>query len=154
MLAEKKTSEEREALAKSGAIYIPPGPRLGDVVVEAKGVSKAFGDRLLIKDMDFSFPRGGIVGVIGPNGAGKSTLLSMIMSQQTPDSGEFTVGETVKAVSVSQGREELDPEKSVFDEITGGNDTLMLGTTEVMSRSYVSWFGFRSGDQQKKVSIP
>jgi sulfate-transporting ATPase len=153
LLAEQQNSEERDALAKSGAIYIPPGPRLGDIVVEAAGISKAYGDRLLIDNLSFSLPRGGIVGIIGPNGAGKSTLLSMMQGKLAPDSGDLRIGDTVRMVSVSQTREELNPEKSVFEEVTGGSDTMRLGNISVMSRAYVSWFGFRGGDQQKKVGV-
>lgn len=153
LLAEKSTTEERDSLAKSGAIYIPPGPRLGDIVVEANGITKAYGDRLLVDGLEFSLPRGGIVGVIGPNGAGKSTLLSMITGKLSPDNGTVRIGETVKMVSVSQTREELDDKKTVFEEITGGTDSMALGNVEVMSRAYVSWFGFRSADQQKKVGV-
>jgi len=142
----------REALAHTAAIYIPPGPRLGEVVIEAKGVSKAFGDKLLMKDLSFDIPAGAIVGVVGPNGAGKSTLIKMILQREKPDSGEFIVGETVKTAVVDQGREGLDGEMSVYEEITGGSDFLELGTAEVNSRAYCSWFGFKGGDQQKKVA--
>jgi ATP-binding cassette ChvD family protein len=153
LLDAQKSVEERDALAKSGSIYIPPGPRLGDVVIEADHLTKAFGDRLLIDDLNFMIPPGAIVGVIGPNGAGKSTLLSMMTGKQDPDSGSMKVGETVKMVSVSQSREELDGNRTVFQEITGEADFMNLGNVEVMSRAYVSWFGFRSNDQQKKVGV-
>jgi energy-dependent translational throttle protein EttA len=132
-------------------IYIPAGPRLGDVVVEAKHVRKAFGDKLLFEDMNFSIPKGAIVGVIGPNGAGKTTLVKMITGKEKPDSGEFNVGSTVKMAYVDQSRETLNPDKTVFEEITGGADMIQLGMREVPSRAYVSWFAFSGSDQQKKV---
>merc|ERR1711871_195003 len=143
----------REALAHTAAIYIPPGPRLGDVVIEAKGVSKAYGDKLLMKDLSFDIPAGAIVGVIGPNGAGKSTLIKMMLQREKPDSSEFVVGDTVRTAVVDQGREGLDEGLSVYEEITGGSDFLELGTAQVNSRAYCSWFGFKGGDQQKKVSV-
>ena len=141
----------REALAHTASIYIPPGPRLGDVVVSARNVNKAFGDRVLIQDLSFDIPPGAIVGVIGPNGAGKSTLVKMILGREAPDSGEFEVGSTVKLAVVDQGREGLTPTNSVYEEITGGADFLELGTAEVNGRAYCSWFGFKGGDQQKRV---
>ena len=143
----------REAVAHTAAIYIPPGPRLGDVVIEAKGVTKAYGQKLLMKDLNFEIPPGAIVGVVGPNGAGKSTLIKMILQREKPDAGEFIVGETVKSAVVDQGREGLDGSLSVYDEISGGSDFLQLGTAEVNSRAYCSWFGFKGGDQQKKVDV-
>jgi len=139
-------------LRNSGQIYIPPGPRLGDVVIDVDGVSKAFDDRFLINDMQFSFPPAGIVGVIGPNGAGKTTLIKMLMGKDEPDSGTIKVGETVSMVGVGQDRmEELDPAKTVYEEISGGLDDLELGTQVINSRAYCSWFGFKSGQQQAKV---
>ncbi len=132
-------------------IYIPPGPRLGDVVIEAKGVSKAYGDRVLFENLDFSLPPGGIVGVIGPNGAGKTTLLKMIIGAEKPDSGTFKIGETVKLGYVDQSRDTLDPDKNVWEEISGGEDTLTLGTRKMNSRAYVASFNFLGTDQQKKV---
>jgi len=149
---EMLTTPAREALAHTASIYIPPGPRLGDVVIEAKGVSKSYGDRCLFSSLDFSIPPGAIVGVVGPNGAGKSTLVKMIMGKVKPDSGTFTVGETCKIAVVDQDRDSLDDSRSVFDEITSGSDFLQLGSAEVSSRAYCSWFGFKGGDQQKKVS--
>jgi len=142
-------------IAQSGSIYIPPGPRLGDVVIEAKGVSKAYGDRTLINDLSFSIPAGAIVGVVGPNGAGKSTLIKMIQGKIQPDSGSFTVGSTVKLAVVDQDRDEQlqAGTLSVYDEITGGEDFLSLGSAEINSRAYCSWFGFRGGDQQKRVNV-
>jgi len=132
-------------------IHIPAGNRLGDVVVEAKGLSKGFGDRLLIEDLDFSLPPGGIVGVVGPNGAGKTTLFRMIAGQEQPDSGALRLGETVELAYVDQSRAALDGEKSVWEEITGGVDRMRVGPRELSSRAYVSSFNFRGGDQQKKV---
>ena len=132
-------------------IYIPPGPRLGDIVVEARAVRKAYGDLLLMDDVDFTLPRGGIVGVIGPNGAGKTTLFRMITGQEQPDAGTLRLGETVKIGYVGQSRE-LDPAKSVWEEITGGADEIELGKRAVASRAYVAWFNFKGRDQQRKVS--
>lgn len=136
-------------------IYIPPGPRLGNVVVEAEGISKAYGDKLLYDNLSFSFPRGSIVGIIGPNGAGKTTLFRMIAGQEKPDSGTFKVGETVKMAYVDQSRDQLDPGNSVFQEIAGKDktdqDTIQLGNREVSARAYVSWFNFTGGAQQKKM---
>jgi energy-dependent translational throttle protein EttA len=131
-------------------IYIPPGPRLGDIVVEARGVRKAYGDLLLMDDVSFTLPRGGIVGVIGPNGAGKTTLFRMITGQEHPDGGTLRLGDTVQIGYVDQSRE-LDPGKSVFEEITGGGDVVELGKREVASRAYVSWFNFKGSNQQRKV---
>ena len=132
-------------------IHIPAGNRLGDVVVEAKDLSKGFGDRLLIDDLDFSLPPGGIVGVVGPNGAGKTTLFRMIAGQEQPDAGSLRLGDTVELAYVDQSRASLDGDKSVWEEITGGVDRLRVGPREVSSRAYVSSFNFRGGDQQKKV---
>lgn len=132
-------------------IQIPVGPRLGGVVVEAKNISKAFGDKYLIDDLSFELPPGGIVGVIGPNGAGKTTLFKMITGTEQPDSGTFRVGETVKLGYVDQTRDDLDGNKNVWEEISGGLDVISLGKREVPSRAYVSWFNFKGGDQQKKV---
>jgi ATP-binding cassette ChvD family protein len=132
-------------------IYIPPGPRLGDVVVRAEGVAKGFGDRLLYEELSFDLPPGGIVGVIGPNGAGKTTLFRMIVGQEQPDSGRLTVGETVKLAYVDQSREVLSPEKTVWEEISGGQDQLDLGGRLVNSRAYVARFAFAGSEQQKRV---
>jgi sulfate-transporting ATPase len=134
-------------------IYIPPGPRLGDIVVEAKNVKKAYGNKLLFDNLNFSLPRGGIVGIIGPNGAGKTTLFRMITGQEKPDSGTFKVGETVKMAYVDQGRDSLNGDKSVWEEISGNSDVINLGNKEVNSRAYVSWFNFTGSDQQKKVGV-
>jgi energy-dependent translational throttle protein EttA len=148
---ERLLAEEREVRLERVEIHIPAGPRLGDVVVEADHVSKGFGDRLLVEDMTFSLPPGGIVGVIGPNGAGKTTLFRMIVGEERPDSGELRLGETVEVAYVDQARADLAPDNSVWKEISGGHDTIALGNREVNSRQYVSWFNFRGGDQQKRV---
>ena len=138
---------------KSGKaqITIPPGPRLGQMVIEAEHLAKAFGEYLLIDDLSFKLPPGGIVGVIGPNGAGKTTLFRMIVGQETPDNGAIRIGDTVKLGYVDQSREELVANKTVFEEISGGNDVIKLGAREVPSRAYVGWFNFKGADQQKKV---
>jgi energy-dependent translational throttle protein EttA len=132
-------------------IYIAPGPRLGDIVVEARNLRKGYGDLLLIDDLNFTLPRGGIVGVIGPNGAGKTTLFRMITGQEKPDGGTLRVGETVHLGYVDQSRDALDPKKSVWEEISGGEDELMVGKRAVPSRAYVSWFNFKGAAQQRKV---
>jgi energy-dependent translational throttle protein EttA len=132
-------------------IYIPPGPRLGDVVVEARDLRKGYGDLLLIDDLDFTLPRGGIVGVIGPNGAGKTTLFRMLVGQEAPDGGTLKIGDTVSIGYVDQSREALSPNKTVWEEISGGEDELVLGKKTINSRAYVSWFNFRGRDQQQKV---
>ena len=132
-------------------IYIPPGPRLGDTVIEARGLRKAYGDLLLMDDMDFTLPRAGIVGVIGPNGAGKTTLFRMITGQEKPDDGTLKLGETVQVGYVDQSRDSLAADKSVWEEITGGVDEVELGKRTVASRAYVSWFNFKGRDQQRKV---
>jgi energy-dependent translational throttle protein EttA len=147
-----------ELLAEAGRdttgkaqITIPPGPRLGNVVIEADHIGKGFGDRLLVDDLCFRLPPGGIVGVIGPNGAGKTTLFRMIVGQEKPDNGTIRVGDTVKLGYVDQSRDALDGKKTVFEEISGGNDVIKLGAREVPSRAYVGWFNFKGPDQQKKV---
>jgi ATP-binding cassette ChvD family protein len=132
-------------------IHIPAGPRLGDVVVDAEGVAKGFGDRLLVEDMTFSLPPGGIVGVIGPNGAGKTTLFRMIAGEEQPDAGALRIGDTVELAYVDQSRGGLTPENTVWKEISGNQDVILLGRREVNSRQYVSWFNFRGADQQKPV---
>jgi energy-dependent translational throttle protein EttA len=145
-------AEQNEARARELEIYIPPGPRLGAVVIEAEGVSKAYGDRLLVEGLTFKLPPGGIVGVIGPNGAGKTTLFRMITEQEQPDAGDIRVGETVQLGYVDQSRT-LDPEKTIWEEISGGSETVRLGPREVNSRAYVGRFNFSGSDQQKKVSM-
>jgi sulfate-transporting ATPase len=132
-------------------IYIPPGPRLGDIVVEARGLRKAYADQLLMDEVSFTLPRGGIVGVIGPNGAGKTTLFRMIIGQEQPDGGTLRLGETVQVGYVDQSRDALGADKSVWEEITGGLDEVELGKRAVASRAYVSWFNFKGRDQQRKV---
>ncbi len=136
---------------ESSEIYVAPGPRLGDVVVEARGLRKGYGDNLLIEDLNFTLPRGGIVGVIGPNGAGKTTLFRMITGQDRPDDGSLRIGETVTIGYVDQSRESLDDAKTVWDEISGGQDEIELGKRKVASRAYVSWFNFKGAAQQRKV---
>ena len=150
---EKLLGQENEQLARDLEIYIPPGPRLGSVVIQASQVSKGFGDKLLVEAMDFSLPPGGIVGVIGPNGAGKTTLFRMITGQEAPDSGEIRIGETVRLAYVDQSRDVLDPEKNIWETISGGQDTVELGDRQVNSRAYVARFNFSGSDQQKKVGV-
>ncbi|HJU61199.1 MAG TPA: energy-dependent translational throttle protein EttA [Candidatus Binatia bacterium] len=147
-LLNQESEKRREGLE----IHIPPGPRLGNVVIEAEGVSKAYGDRLLVEDLTFALPPGSIVGVIGPNGAGKTTLFRMITGQERPDSGTIRTGDTVVLAYVDQSRT-LDPKNSIWEEISGGADLLKLGTREVNSRAYVARFAFSGTDQQKKVSM-
>jgi sulfate-transporting ATPase len=144
--------DPREKLSRA-EIVIPNGPRLGDEVVNADGVAKGFGDRLLFENLNFRLPRGGIVGVVGPNGAGKTTLFRMITGGETPDSGSLKVGSTVELAYVDQSRDTLDGEKSVYQEISGGQDTIKLGRGEVNARAYCSWFGFKGSDQQKLVKV-
>ncbi|MEW6379919.1 MAG: energy-dependent translational throttle protein EttA [bacterium] len=144
-------AQESEKQARDLEIYIPPGPRLGNVVIEADGISKAYGDRLLVENLTFSLPPAGIVGVIGPNGAGKTTLFKMITGQEQPDSGTFRIGETVKLAYVDQSRNALDPDKTVWEVVSDGLDTIQLGSRQVNSRAYVARFNFSGTDQQKKV---
>ncbi len=148
---ESLLSQESAVKLDQVQIHIPAGPRLGDVVVEAQGLRKGFGDRLLIEQLDFSLPRGGIVGVIGPNGAGKTTLFRMITGEEQPDGGTLRIGDTVEMAYVDQSRDALDPEKSVWEEISGGQDQLKVGERWVNSRQYTASFNFRGSDQQKKV---
>jgi len=147
---EKLLNQEVQKQEKDLELFIPPGPRLGNVVIEANGVSKAYGDRLLYENLDFRLPPGGIVGIIGPNGAGKTTLFRLITGQEQPDSGSFKVGETVKLAYVDQSRE-LDGNKTIWEEITGGQEQIELGKMVVNSRAYVSRFNLSGSDQQKKV---
>jgi energy-dependent translational throttle protein EttA len=146
LLAENPDERERDL-----EISIPPGPRLGDIVVKADGLRKAYGDKLLFDDLTFDLPRGGIVGVIGPNGAGKTTLFRLITGEETPDGGALRIGEQVQAAYVSQSRDSLDPAKTVWTEIAGGQDTIMVGGRPRNARSYVASFNFRGADQQKRV---
>lgn len=148
---EKLLTQSAEKAERDLEIYIPPGPRLGDVVVSAKHVAKGFGDNLLYEDLIFDLPPGGIVGVIGPNGAGKTTLFRMVVGQEKPDSGELAVGSTVKLGYVDQSRETLNPDKTVWEEISGGQEQIALGGRTVNSRAYVARFNFSGADQQKKV---
>jgi ATP-binding cassette ChvD family protein len=148
---EKLASQEYEEKEEELVIQIPPGPHLGDLVVRASGVKKGYGDNLLFEDMNFDLPKGGIVGVIGPNGAGKTTLFKMIVGQEKPDAGTLTVGPTVQIAYVDQNRDALDADKTIFEEVSGGTDFLMLGKRKVASRGYLARFNFRGPDQQKKV---
>jgi energy-dependent translational throttle protein EttA len=147
---EELVNQKQDQVADDLEIYIPPGPRLGDVVVEATGISKAFGDNVLYENVNFSLPKGGIVGVIGPNGAGKTTMFKMIIGREKPDAGSIKIGETVKLGYVDQDRT-LDPNKSVYDVISEGQDTIKLGKAEVNARGYCARFNFAGTDQQKKV---
>src|SRR5699024_252319 len=148
---EELESQEFQKRNETMEIYIPPGPRLGDLVIEATGVAKAFGDKLLYEELDFSLPRGGIVGVIGPNGAGKSTLFKLMTGQLEPDAGTFRVGETVQLAYVDQSRDSLDDNKTVWEEISEGLDIIRVGTYEIPSRAYCGRFNFKGSDQQKYI---
>ncbi len=145
-------ADEREQL-RTAEILIPKGPRLGDLVIRARGLTKGYGDNLLMENLSFDVPPGAIVGIIGGNGAGKTTLFRMIVGEEKPDAGTLEIGQTVQLSYVDQSREALDPEKTVFDEITGGVDVLYFGRAEVNPRAYLSWFNFRGADQQKKVGV-
>ena len=149
---EKLAAQEVVDDAGELRMQIPPGPHLGDLVVRAENVKKGYGDNLLMEDLNFDLPKGGIVGIIGPNGAGKTTLFRMIMGMEKPDEGKLRVGDTVMPSYVDQSRDSLDGTKSVYDEISGGSEYLMLGKSKVNSRAYVSWFNFKGPDQQRKVS--
>ena len=148
---EELASQEYQSRNETNEIYIPPGPRLGSLVVEATDLSKAYGDKLLYEGLSFKLPPGGIVGVIGPNGAGKSTLFRILVGQETPDGGELRIGETVKIAYVDQSRDALDANKTVFDEIAGGSDVIEVGNYQTPSRAYVGRFNFKGADQQKRV---
>jgi ATP-binding cassette ChvD family protein len=148
---EKMLAEEQKTKVDSTEIAIPPGPRLGDVVIESDGVSKAYGDRLLFENLDFKLPKGGIVGVIGPNGAGKTTLFRMIVGQEKPDTGTIKVGDTVKLMYVDQSRDDLKPDQNVWEAIGGGTDVIEVGGRTINSRAYVAGFNFKGADQQKRV---
>ena len=150
---EKLLSKESASRGRDLEIYIPPGPRLGNLVVEAENVSKGYGDRLLVEDMSFFLPPGGIVGVIGANGAGKTTLFRMVTGQEAPDTGHIRIGETVQLAYVDQSRESLDPQKTIWEVISDGADVIELGNVSVKSRAYVARFNFTGTDQQKKVSM-
>ncbi|MFA6899959.1 MAG: energy-dependent translational throttle protein EttA [Desulfurivibrionaceae bacterium] len=150
---EELLGKEAEKRTQDLEIYIPPGPRLGKIVIEAEGISKSFGDRLLFENLTFSLPPGGIVGVIGPNGAGKTTLFKMITGQDKPDSGTIRLGEAVKLAYVDQSRDVLDPEQTIWQAISEGQETITMGNREVNSRAYVGRFNFSGTDQQKKVGL-
>ena len=150
---DKLMSRTSDQLDKDLELFIPPGPRLGKLVIEGSHIRKAMGDKLLVEDMNFNLPPGGIVGVIGPNGAGKSTLFKMIVDQEQPDSGTIRIGETVKLSYVDQNRDILDPEQTIWETISEGQDSIWLGTREINSRAYVSRFNFSGSDQQKKVGL-
>jgi ATP-binding cassette ChvD family protein len=145
--------QQNEREAAELEIFIAPGPRLGDVVIRADGVSKAYDGKVLMKDMSFSLPPGGIIGIIGPNGAGKTTLFRMVTGQEKPDAGRIRVGDTVKLAYVEQSRETLDPEQTIWEAISGGQETVLLGKREVNSRAYVARFNFSGTDQQKKLGV-
>ena len=150
---ERLLAEERNVKLDSVQIHIPAGPRLGDKVIEASDVRKGFGDRLLIEDLSFSLPPAGIVGVIGANGAGKTTLFRMIVGDERPDGGALTLGDTVDLAYVDQSRDALDPEKTVWEEISDGYDNIKVGEREIASRAYVAGFNFKGSDQQRKVGV-
>ncbi len=149
---ESLLSQESQQQARDLEIYIPPGPRLGDIVIQFENVKKGFGDTLLVDDLTFALPAGGIIGVVGPNGAGKTTLFRMITGQQQPDAGSIRIGETVKLTYVDQSRDVLDPDKTIFEMISDGRENIQLGTREMNARAYVSRFNFSGTDQQKKVN--
>lgn len=148
---EELSSSDYQKRAETNEIYIAPGPRLGDLVIEANGISKSFSDRLLYENISFNLPKGGIVGIIGPNGAGKTTLFRMITGQEKPDSGEFRVGDTVRIAYVDQSRDDLDPNKTVFQEISDGQDIMTVGGYQIQSRAYCGRFNFKGDSQQKRI---
>ena len=150
MVADQENASKAQTYAH---IQIPPGPRLGNVVLEVQGLEKEYGDKVLFKDLTFKLPPNGIVGVIGPNGAGKSTLFKLITGQEKPDAGTIRLGETVKLAYVDQSRDALDPNKTIWEEISGGTDVMLVGKREINSRAYVGSFNFKGGDQQKKVGL-
>jgi sulfate-transporting ATPase len=150
---DKMLNEEQKEKEQQLELFIPPGPRLGDVVIEANNVSKAFGNKLLYENLSFALPKGGIVGIIGPNGAGKTTLFRMMMGLEQPDAGVFKIGETVKTAYVDQSHEDLLPEKSVFEVISGGTETMLVADKQVNARAYISKFNFNGTDQSKKVGM-
>ncbi|WP_036384533.1 energy-dependent translational throttle protein EttA [Muricauda sp. MAR_2010_75] len=150
---DKLLSQDQKQLEEKLEIYIPNGPRLGTNVIEAKGVSKAYGDKLLYEDLNFNLPQAGIVGIIGPNGAGKTTIFRMIMGEETPDKGEFIVGDTAKLAYVDQSHSNIDPEKSIWENFSDGQELVMMGGKQVNSRAYLSRFNFSGSEQNKKVSM-
>jgi len=148
---EELSNQDYQQRNQTNELFIPPGPRLGELVIEANQVKKGFDDRLLVEDLTFNLPRGGIVGIIGPNGAGKTTLFKMLTGQEQPDSGEIRIGDTVKIAYVDQSRDTLGSGNTVWEEISGGHDIMQIGTLEINSRAYVSRFNFKGSDQQKRV---
>jgi energy-dependent translational throttle protein EttA len=150
---DKLMSEEVKEKEATLELYIPPGPRLGDVVIDAKGLTKSYGDRILFENLSFSIPKNGVVGIIGPNGVGKSTLFRLIMGLETADSGQVTIGDTVHLSYVDQTHKDLVPDKTIYDVVSGGNDILLVGKTEINARSYLARFNFTGSDQQKKVGV-
>jgi ATPase subunit of ABC transporter with duplicated ATPase domains len=148
---EELSKQDYQKRNQTNELFIPPGPRLGELVVEAKNLRKGFADRLLFEDLSFNLPQGGIVGIIGPNGAGKTTLFRMLVGQEQPDGGELRLGETVKLAYVDQSRDSLDPKNTVWQEISAGHDVMQIGAFEINSRAYVGRFNFRGTDQQKFV---
>jgi energy-dependent translational throttle protein EttA len=150
---DRMMGEDQKEKEQTLELFIPPGPRLGDVVIEAQGVSKSYGNKLLYENLNFSLPKGGIVGIIGPNGVGKTTLFRMMMGLEQPDSGTFKVGETVKTAYVDQSHKDLLPDKTVYEVISGGTDSIMVGTQQLNARAYVSKFNFGGSDQGKKVGV-
>ncbi|MFW2372109.1 MAG: energy-dependent translational throttle protein EttA, partial [Gammaproteobacteria bacterium] len=148
---EELSSSEHQKRSETKSLYIPPGPRLGDLVIEASNISKGFGDRLLYENLSFSLPKGGIVGIIGPNGAGKTTLFRMLTGEEQPDSGEFKIGDTVEVAYVDQSRDDLDGSKTVWEEVSDGLDNIAVGNYTIPSRAYVSHFNFKGEDQQKYI---
>ncbi|MFW5800951.1 MAG: energy-dependent translational throttle protein EttA [Spirochaeta sp.] len=150
---EKLLSEGSASKDRNLSLFIPPGPRLGNVVIEANGVKKAYGDKLLYEDLNFELPPGGVVGIIGQNGAGKTTLFKMITGDETPDEGSIRLGETVRLGYVDQSRETLEPNKSIWEQLSDGNDIIKLGNREINSRAFCSWFNFTGAEQQKKVGV-
>ncbi len=147
------TSEKYQARNETNEIFIPPGPRLGDVVIDAENIQKAFDEKVLIESLSFQLPAGGIVGIIGPNGAGKTTLFNMINGHEKIDNGTIKIGETVKIASVDQSRDSLDENKSIWEEISDGQDIITVGKYETPSRAYVGRFNFRGTEQQKKIGL-
>ncbi|HEY3699171.1 MAG TPA: ATP-binding cassette domain-containing protein, partial [Spongiibacteraceae bacterium] len=148
---EEMQSQEFQTRNETNEIYIPPGPRLGDLVIEVNNISKAFGDRVLFENLSFTVPKGALVGIVGGNGAGKSTLFRLIAGREQPDSGSIRVGDTVQLAHVEQTREKLDNNKTVWEAVSDGHDIIRIGTYEVPSRSYIGRFNFKGGDQQKRV---
>jgi ATPase subunit of ABC transporter with duplicated ATPase domains len=146
-------SQESKQQEEKLELYIPPGPRLGTNVIEAKGVSKVFGDKIIYEDLNFRLPPAGIVGIIGPNGAGKTTLFRMIMGQESPDAGQISIGDTVKVSYVDQQHSQIDLNKTIWEQVTGGNELVEVGGKRINSRAYVAKFNFQGADQNKKVGV-